>query len=98
MDVRERIVRHRRSHDARGEVHFRERHVEGANALHVSFTEVNLAACVVRATVTYDPLADVHVLPRTVRLLPIRPRSRGERHSLRTFPVVTLHPRFPFNV
>ena len=33
-----------------------------------------------------------------VRLLPIRPRSRGERHSLRTFPVVTLHPRFPFNV
>jgi hypothetical protein len=32
-----------------------------------------------------------------VRLLPIRPRSRGERRSLRTFPVVTLHPRFPFN-
>jgi hypothetical protein len=33
-----------------------------------------------------------------VRLLPIRPRSRGERRSLRTFPVITLHPRFPFNV
>jgi len=33
-----------------------------------------------------------------VRLLPIRPRSRCERRSLRTFPVVTLHPRFPFNV
>ena len=33
-----------------------------------------------------------------VRLLPVRPRSRGERRSLRTFPVVTLHPRFPFNV
>jgi len=33
-----------------------------------------------------------------VRLPPIRPRSRGERRSLRTFPVVTLHPRFPFNV
>ena len=33
-----------------------------------------------------------------VRLLPIRPRSRGERRSLRTFPVVTLHPRSPFNV
>jgi ankyrin repeat protein/Ca2+-binding EF-hand superfamily protein len=32
-----------------------------------------------------------------VRLLPIRPRSRVERRSLRTFPVVTLHPRFPFN-
>ena len=32
------------------------------------------------------------------RLLPIRPRSRCELHSLRTFPVVTLHPRFPFNV
>ena len=31
-------------------------------------------------------------------LVPIRPRSRGERRSLRTFPVVTLHPRFPFNV
>ena len=33
-----------------------------------------------------------------VRLLPIRPRSRGARRSLRTFPVVTLHSRFPFNV
>jgi len=33
-----------------------------------------------------------------VRLLPIRPRSRGARHSLRTFPVGTLHPRFHFNV
>jgi len=33
-----------------------------------------------------------------VRLLPIQPRSRCERRSLRTFPVVTLHPRFPFNV
>ena len=33
-----------------------------------------------------------------VRLLPIRPRSRGARRSLRTFPVVSLHPRFPFNV
>ena len=33
-----------------------------------------------------------------VRLLPIRPRSRGARRSLRNFPVVTLHPRFPFNV
>jgi hypothetical protein len=33
-----------------------------------------------------------------VRLLPIRPLSRCELHSLRTFPVVTLHPRFPFNV
>ena len=30
--------------------------------------------------------------------VPVRPRSRGERRSLRTFPVVTLHPRFPFNV
>jgi hypothetical protein len=27
-----------------------------------------------------------------VRLLPIRPRSRGARRSLRTFPVVALHP------
>ena len=35
---------------------------------------------------------------KQVRLLPIRPRSRCERRSLRTFPVVTLHPRFPFNV
>jgi hypothetical protein len=33
-----------------------------------------------------------------VRLLPIRPRSRGARRSLRTFPVGTLHPRFHFNV
>jgi len=34
----------------------------------------------------------------TVRLLPVRPRSRVDRRFLRTFPVVTLHPRFPFNV
>ena len=33
-----------------------------------------------------------------VRLVPIRPRSRCERRFLRTFPVVTLRPRFPFNV
>jgi hypothetical protein len=33
---------------------------------------------------------------KKVRLLPIRPRSRCERRSLRTFPVVTLHPRVPF--
>ena len=38
------------------------------------------------------------LLSKEVRLLPIRPRSRGARRSLRTFPVVTLHPRFPFNV
>ena len=38
------------------------------------------------------------ILALEVRLLPIRPRSRGARRSLRTFPVVTLHPRFPFNV
>ncbi len=37
------------------------------------------------------------LLRAKVRLLPVRPRSRGERRSLRTFPVVTLHPRFPFN-
>ena len=42
-----------------------------------------------------ERLGDAHV---KVRLLPVRPRSRGERRSLRTFPVVTLHPRFPFNV
>ena len=47
--------------------------------------------------------AEARVLAATkraeeVRLLPIRPRSRGARRSLRTFPVVTLHPRFPFNV
>eukprot|EP00982_Pelagococcus_subviridis_P016610 31487-Pelagococcus_subviridis.AAC.4 len=36
--------------------------------------------------------------PSDVRLLPIRPRSRGARRSLRIFPVVTLHPRFPFTV
>ena len=39
----------------------------------------------------------VAAMIRAVRLLPIRPRSRGARRSLRTFPVVTLHPRFPFN-
>jgi serine/threonine protein kinase len=43
-------------------------------------------------------LADFGLAEEEVRLLPIRPRSRGARRSLRTFPVVTLHPRFPFNV
>ena len=33
-----------------------------------------------------------------VRLVPVRPRSRCERRFLRTFPVVALRPRFPFNV
>jgi len=32
-----------------------------------------------------------------VRLVPIRPRWRGERRSLRTFPGVTLHPHLAFN-
>ena len=41
---------------------------------------------------------DAKAAAAAVRLLPIRPRSRGARRSLRTFPVVTLHPRFPFNV
>ena len=41
---------------------------------------------------------DARVRREKVRLLSIRPRSRGARRSLRTFPVVTLHPRFPFNV
>ena len=45
------------------------------------------------------PLYDSKLVERAkVRLLPVRPRSRGARRSLRTFPVVTLHPRFPFNV
>ena len=41
---------------------------------------------------------DTYGLYRAVRLLPVQPRSRGARRSLRTFPVDTLHPRFPFNV
>jgi len=44
---------------------------------------------------TYEGVAKKY--QDAVRLLPIRPRSRCERRSLRTFPVVTLHPRFPFN-
>ena len=42
--------------------------------------------------------AGVVWMTAAVRPLPVRPRSRGARRSLRTFPVVTLHPRFPFNV
>jgi len=30
-------------------------------------------------------------------LVPIRPRRRGERHSLRTFPVVSHRPHLSFN-
>ena len=47
----------------------------------------------------FDAMADrAEAAAAEVRLLPIRPRSRCARRSLRTFPVVTLHPRFPFNV
>ena len=45
-----------------------------------------------------DPSRARSIEAAAVRLLPIRPRSRCERRSLRTFPVVTLHPHFPFNV
>lgn len=37
--------------------------------LHVTFRDVNLTACRVAATVVYDPIADVHVLPRAVSTL-----------------------------
>ena len=47
----------------------------------------------------FDAMADrAEAAAAEVRLLPIRPRSRCARRSLRTFPVVTLHPRFPFKV
>ena len=44
------------------------------------------------------PEDDWRAQMEVMRPLPIRPRSRCARRSLRTFPVVTLHPRFPFNV
>jgi len=56
-------------------------------------SENNRKPTTVRVTCAEEAEAAV-----AVRLLPIRPRSRGARRSLRTFPVVTLHPRFPFNV
>jgi hypothetical protein len=56
-------------------------------------SENNREPTTVRVTCAEEAEAAV-----AVRLLPIRPRSRGARRSLRTFPVVTLHPRFPFNV
>ena len=52
----------------------------------------------VRRYAALDAWLLVRIHDAMVRLLPIRPRSRGARRSLRTFPVVTLHPRFPFNV
>ena len=54
----------------------------------------------VTAALEYDSpfkRATIQAIP-FYTLVPIRPRSRGARRSLRTFPVVTLHPRFPFNV
>jgi hypothetical protein len=85
-----------------------------SNAANVRRAKVLLDACtrLVAATVTnctgalQIPNANIGPALRAlgflgetgVRLLPIRPRSRCERRSLRTFPVVTLHPHFPFNV
>ena len=51
-----------------------------------------------KSRTTRKKLALINKKLAQVRLLPIRPRSRGARRSLRTFPVVNLHPRFPFNV
>ena len=60
---------------------------------------VAVSLCSYSRDADYSDAASVAAETLTaVRLLPIRPRSRGERRSLRTFPVVTLHPRFPFNV
>jgi DCN1-like protein 1/2 len=56
------------------------------------------AAAAGMATAMDQSVIHHHAAAAAVRLLPIRPRSRCERRSLRTFPVVTLHPRFPFNV
>jgi hypothetical protein len=56
------------------------------------------------AGVSYTALLDLYAPKQAPlasgwdRLLPIRPRARGERHSLRTFPVVAFHPHLPFNV
>ena len=44
------------------------------------------------------PEDDWRAQMEVMRPLPVRPRSRCARRSLRTFPVVTLHPRSPFNV
>jgi len=60
---------------------------------------VAVSLCSYSRDADYSDAASVAAETLTaVRLLPIRPRSRGERRSLRTFPVDTLHPRFPFNV
>jgi hypothetical protein len=66
--------------------------VVGARARSIAFEFEGLAGFALRVAAANG--ADA----AAVRLLPIRPRSRGARRSLRTFPVVTLHPRFPFNV
>ena len=54
---------------------------------------------VVSAFLNNTPVVAVMIpIVQVRRLVLIRPRSRCERRSLRTFAVVTLHPRFPFNV
>ena len=42
-------------------------------------------------------LVNLGILGERSALVPIRPRRRGERRSLRTFPVVSLRPRLAFN-
>ena len=57
--------------------------------------------CVEVSAMTGQGIEDLEMalfLEAEVRLLPVRPRSRARCRSLRTFPVVTLHPRFPLNV
>lgn len=54
-------------------------------ALHVTFDAVSLEACAVSATVLYDPLADVHVLPRVVSALHTAViRATASAHDLHT--------------
>jgi para-aminobenzoate synthetase len=43
-----------------------------------------------------ESYATVHQARRSITLVPIRPRWRGERRSLRTFPGVSLRPRLGF--
>ena len=71
--------------------------VDIAEAWGVTPTELSLAWAIGRPCNASVIIGTTTTRQVEVRLLPIRPRSRGARRSLRTFPVVTLHPRFPFN-
>jgi len=70
---------------------------EGATPLHAAASNGQMAAVLSLARAGADPNRRDENGGAFYTLVPIRPRRRGERRSLRTFPGVSLRPHLAFN-